>query len=39
MHKFNGSFWSALDTLAGKSEIVIDRPNGTARPIYPLILI
>ena len=35
MHRFDNSFWSALDTLVGKSEIIIDRPKGTAHPKYP----
>ena len=35
MHRFDNSFWSALDALAGSSEIVIDRPKGTAHPKYP----
>ncbi|HZU69512.1 MAG TPA: inorganic pyrophosphatase [Ktedonobacteraceae bacterium] len=28
-------FWEALDTLVSRSEIVIDRPRGTAHPRYP----
>lgn len=28
-------FWEALDELAANSEIVIDRPKGTAHPKYP----
>lgn len=28
-------FWQALDRLVSKSEIVIDRPRGTAHPRYP----
>lgn len=28
-------FWSALDTLVRQSEIVIDRPRGSAHPRYP----
>ena len=37
----NDSFWEALDTLAAESEIIIDRPKGSAHPrysgfIYPL---
>lgn len=31
----NGEFWEALDELAANSEIVIDRPKGTAHPKYP----
>ena len=29
------SFWQALDTLVSESEIVIDRPAGSAHPRYP----
>ena len=28
-------FWNALDKLVAQSEIVIDRPKGTAHPKYP----
>ena len=28
-------FWHALDELVEKSEIVIDRPKGSAHPRYP----
>jgi len=28
-------FWAALDKLAAESEIIIDRPKGTAHPRYP----
>ena len=35
MHRFDNSFWSALDALVSKSEIIIDRPKGTAHPKYP----
>lgn len=28
-------FWSALDELVSNSEIIIDRPKGTAHPKYP----
>ncbi len=31
----NREFWEALDKLAADSEIVIDRPKGTAHPKYP----
>lgn len=31
----NVAFWSALDELVDTSEIVIDRPKGTAHPKYP----
>lgn len=35
MHRFDNSFWSALDALVGNYEIIIDRPKGTAHPKYP----
>lgn len=35
MHRFDNNFWSALDALVSKSEIIIDRPVGTAHPKYP----
>lgn len=28
-------FWTALDALVSNSEIIIDRPKGTAHPKYP----
>ena len=31
----NRAFWCALDQLVAGSEIVIDRPKGTAHPRYP----
>ncbi len=31
----NLEFWAALDKLVGQSEIVIDRPKGSAHPRYP----
>lgn len=31
----NREFWKALDELVANSEIVIDRPKGTAHPKYP----
>lgn len=31
----NNEFWEALDKLVEGSEIVIDRPKGTAHPKYP----
>lgn len=31
----NREFWEALDELVTSSEIVIDRPKGTAHPKYP----
>ncbi len=30
-----GSFWNALDQLAAKSRLVIDRPRGAVHPRYP----
>ena len=35
MNTFNKDFWRALDSLVDNSEIVIDRPKGTAHPKYP----
>lgn len=35
MDNFNNEFWAALDELIRSSEIVIDRPKGTAHPKYP----
>jgi len=31
----NVEFWNAIDELVNHSEIVIDRPKGTAHPKYP----
>ena len=31
----DAEFWLALDALAAQSEIVIDRPKGSAHPRYP----
>lgn len=31
----NEDFWSALDTLVAESEIIIDRPSGSAHPRHP----
>lgn len=31
-------FWSALDELVDSSEIIIDRPKGTAHPKYPALI-
>ena len=33
--KATNNFWMALDELVCNSEIVIDRPKGTAHPRYP----
>ncbi len=35
MHRYDDSFWRALDTLIEGSEIIIDRPKGTAHPKCP----
>lgn len=35
MKRFDKDFWQALDGLVGSSQIVIDRPKGTAHPRYP----
>ena len=35
MKRFDEDFWQALDGLVGSSQIVIDRPKGTAHPRYP----
>lgn len=31
----NTEFWNTLDTLVHQSELVIDRPKGSAHPKYP----
>jgi inorganic pyrophosphatase len=31
----NDHFWQALDTLVAESELIIDRPRGSAHPRYP----
>ena len=31
----NKEFWQAIERLVAESEIVIDRPKGTAHPRYP----
>jgi len=33
--QYNSEFWSTLDELVRNSEIIIDRPKGTAHPKYP----
>ena len=33
--KNNSDFWKKLDELVDNSEIIIDRPKGTAHPKYP----
>ena len=35
MDGYNEDFWKALDELVSNSEIVIDRPRGSAHPRYP----
>lgn len=35
MDTYNTDFWEALDKLAEQSQIVIDRPKGTAHPKFP----
>ena len=35
MDGYNEDFWNALDELASNSEIVIDRPRGSAHPRFP----
>ena len=35
MDIYNDEFWKALDSLINKSEIVIDRPKGSAHPKFP----
>ena len=35
MNGCNDDFWKALDDLVNGSEIIIDRPKGTAHPKYP----
>ena len=35
MDGYNEDFWKALDELVKNSEIVIDRPKGSAHPRFP----
>ena len=35
MYGYNEDFWKALDELVSNSEIVIDRPRGSAHPRFP----
>ncbi len=35
MYKFDNGFWEAIDILVNQSNIIIDRPKGTAHPKYP----
>ena len=34
MNSYNEDFWKALDELVYSSEIIIDRPKGSAHPKY-----
>ena len=34
MNNYNEDFWKALDELVNSSEIVIDRPKGSAHPKF-----
>lgn len=38
MHQYDEAFWNALDQLVKDSQIIIDRPKGTAHPRYPDLL-
>ncbi len=35
MYGTNVQLWNEIDELVNRSEIVIDRPKGTAHPKYP----
>ena len=35
MDRYNEDFWKALEELVSSSEIVIDRPKGSAHPRFP----
>ena len=35
MEGYNEDFWNALDELVSNSEIVIERPRGSAHPRFP----
>ncbi len=35
---YDEAFWAAVDSLVTGSEIVIDRPKGTAHPRYPSLI-
>ena len=35
MDGYNEDFWNALDEMVSNSEIVIDRPRGSAHPRFP----
>ena len=34
-YEYSDAFWSAIDELVSSSEIVIDRPKGSAHPRFP----
>ncbi len=38
MNNFDNEFWQAMDKLVECSEIIIDRPKGSAHPRYPDII-
>ena len=38
MDGYNEDFWNALDELVSNSEIVLDRPRGSAHPRFPNII-
>lgn len=35
MNTYDAAFWESVDQLLARSEIVIDRPRGSAHPRYP----
>ena len=35
MDGYNEDFWKALDELVSNSEVVVDRPRGSAHPRFP----
>ncbi len=35
MNRYDPDFWAALDALAASSQLIIDRPKGSAHPKYP----
>ena len=37
-NRYDEAFWAAVDSLVTGSEIVIDRPKGTAHPRYPSLI-
>jgi inorganic pyrophosphatase len=38
LENFDSGFWEALDELVRTSDVVIDRPKGSAHPRYPNLL-